>query len=51
MMKQYRNDIRRRLNIFREWFQHTIMRSSNSNALVIMPVEAEGPRYRDDIPR
>ncbi|KAL7934352.1 amidase signature domain-containing protein [Trichoderma chlorosporum] len=45
-----RNDGFDRIDIYRKWFQQTILTGDHTNAITIMPLESAAPRYRDDIP-
>ncbi|KAJ4380400.1 hypothetical protein N0V85_008759 [Neurospora sp. IMI 360204] len=38
------------MDVYREWFNKTILSGKNSNALVMMPLEKMEPRYRDEVP-
>ncbi|KAK3392428.1 hypothetical protein B0T20DRAFT_488133 [Sordaria brevicollis] len=39
-----------KMEVYRQWFTNTIFTGKHSNALVMMPLEAMGPRYRDEVP-
>ncbi|CCC14296.1 unnamed protein product [Sordaria macrospora k-hell] len=40
----------RKTDVYRKWFNNTILKGKHSNALVMMPLESMGPRYRDEVP-
>ena len=39
-----------KMDVYREWFNKTILTGEHSNALVMMPLEKMEPRYRDEVP-
>ncbi|KAL7917263.1 amidase signature enzyme [Trichoderma austrokoningii] len=39
-----------RINTYREWFRQTVRTNDNADAIVIIPIESTGPRYRDEFP-
>ncbi|KAM6478094.1 amidase signature domain-containing protein [Trichoderma sp. SZMC 28011] len=40
----------RRIEVYRQWFQQTILTGDHTNAIIVMPLEDAAPRYRDDVP-
>ncbi len=40
----------KRIEIYRQWFQQTILTGDHTNAIIVMPLEDAAPRYRDDVP-
>ncbi|KAK4078983.1 hypothetical protein Trihar35433_88 [Trichoderma harzianum] len=45
-----RNDGFKRIEVYRQWFQQTILTGDHTNAIIVMPLEDAKPRYRDDVP-
>ncbi|PKK51768.1 hypothetical protein CI102_3128 [Trichoderma harzianum] len=45
-----RNDGFKRIVVYRQWFQQTILTGDHMNAIIVMPLEDAKPRYRDDVP-
>ncbi|EHK47285.1 uncharacterized protein TrAtP1_010052 [Trichoderma atroviride] len=39
-----------RINIYSRWFQYTVRTNDNTDAIVMLPIESAGPRYRDEFP-
>lgn len=38
----------KRLETYRIWFHENILRSGKGHALLVLPIESTGPRYRDE---
>ncbi|KAH8122242.1 amidase signature enzyme [Trichoderma asperelloides] len=39
-----------RINTYSKWFQQTVRTKDNTDAIVMLPIETAGPRYRDEFP-
>ena len=39
-----------RLDVYKEWFLKTVMRTGKYDSVVIIPIEEISPRYRDEPP-
>jgi len=39
-----------RLSIYKSWFLSTVLKSSTTNTVIILPIEDLSPRYRDESP-
>jgi len=48
--KEKRDEGFRRLGVYKQWFNKTILGETN-NALIVMPLESMTPRYRDEVPK
>ena len=46
-----RNENFERMEVYRQWFQDTIVRREASNPLIVMPIESMSPRNRDETPK
>lgn len=39
-----------RIDIYKKWFNNTVLTGNKSNAVVILPLETMATRYRDQLP-
>ncbi|KAL7795616.1 amidase signature domain-containing protein [Trichoderma afarasin] len=48
--RQTRDDAFARIDVYKSWFKEHVLTGRNKSAIIVLPLGAAGPRYRDDCP-
>lgn len=41
----------KRMEVYKSWFDKTVMESDKRNTMILIPIEEIAPRYRDEMPK